>query len=100
MAQVVERLVGHPAGQRAVAQHRHHPAIAALELEGTGQTVGVAQDGRGMAVLDPVVGRFAAVGITGQPIGLTQLGEVGAAPGDQLVHVGLVARVPEKDVTG
>ena len=41
-----------------------------------------------------------AVGVPGQPVGLAELGERLAAPGDQLVHVGLVAGVPQDHVAG
>ena len=59
VAEVVERLVGHAAGHGAVADHGHHPAVGlVLEVHGHGQAVGVAQDGGGVAVLDPVVGRL------------------------------------------
>ncbi len=100
MAQVVERLVGHAAGEGAVADHGHHPAVAALELEGGGQAVGVAQDGRGVAVLHPVVLGLGAVRVARQAAGLAQLGEGLPPPGDELVDVGLVAGVPQQDVAG
>ena len=53
-----------------------------------------------MAVLDPVVLGLGAVRIAGQPAGLAELGKGVAAPGDQLVHVGLVAGVPQQHVPG
>ena len=52
---VVERLPGHPAGQRAVADDRHDVAVLAADRVGLGQAVGVGQCGRGVGVLDDVV---------------------------------------------
>jgi hypothetical protein len=56
VADQVERLQGDPAGQRAVADHRHHPALAVPGPAGLGQAEGVAEGGRGVGVLDHVVG--------------------------------------------
>ena len=53
-----------------------------------------------MAVLDPVVLGLGPVRVARQPVGLAQLGEGLAPSGDQLVDVGLVARVPQQHVTG
>ena len=51
-----------------------------------------------MAVLDPVVIRFGAARVAGKTMALTELLEVVAAACDELVHVGLVAGVPQDDV--
>ena len=51
-----------------------------------------------MAVLDEVVAALLAARVAGQPAGLAQLGEAGLAAGDDLVHVGLVAGVPQDGV--
>ena len=59
----------------------------------------VAEGGRGVAVLDPVVLGLGARRVAGQPAGLAQGGELVLAAGDQLVDVGLVAGVPQDDVT-
>ena len=96
--QVVERLVGHSPGECAVTDDRHHPTLTALELERTGQTVGVAEDGRGVAVLDPVVFGLGPIGITRQSIGLSELGEGCATARHQFVDVGLVPGVPQQYV--
>ena len=55
--EVVEGLVGHAAGHRSVADHGDHAAVVlgTGEVQRRGYAVGVAQDGRGVAVLDPVV---------------------------------------------
>ena len=62
--------------------------------------MGVAEDRRGVAVLDPVVLGLGARRVPGQSTPLAQLGEAVAAPGEDLVHVGLVAGVPQEDVAG
>ncbi len=53
-----------------------------------------------MAVLDPVVLGLGAVRVAREPVLLAEVGERVAAAGDQLVHVGLVAGVPQEQVTG
>jgi hypothetical protein len=99
--EVVQPLVGHATGERPVADDGHHLAVALTpEGEPRRHPVGVAEDGRGVAVLDPVVLGLGAVGVAREPTGLAQRGERLAPAGDQLVHVGLVARVPEQDVLG
>ena len=106
MAEVVERLVGHPAGQRAVADHRDHPAVPAMadglapQLERAGEPVGVGERGRGVAVLDPVVLGLGPVGVAGQPALLPEFPEAVPPAGQELVDVGLVAGVPQDGVAG
>ena len=59
VAEVVERLVGHAPGERPVAEDRHHvPVVLAASVHAHGDAVRVAEGGRGVAVLDPVVGRL------------------------------------------
>ena len=60
--------------------------------------MGVGEDGRGVAVLDPVVHRFGPVGVPRQAARLAQGGEGVSPSGDDLVHIGLVAGVPQDDV--
>ena len=99
MTEVVQRLVGHPAGHRAVADDGDDvTVVGAAEVAGDGEAVGVAEDRRGMRVLDEVVGALGARGIARQAARLAQRGEAGPPPGDDLVHVRLVAGVPEQDV--
>ena len=53
-----------------------------------------------MAVLDEVVLGLGAVRVAGEAAALAQAGEGVLAAGDELVHVGLVARVPHDGVVG
>ena len=76
VAEVVERLVGHAPGEGAVTDHGHHPAVVlALELRSRGDAVGVAEGGRGVAVLDPVVRGLGPVRVAGKPPACCKLGE-------------------------
>ena len=75
--------------------------VDAPELEPAGDPVGAGEAGRGVAVLNPVVARTRPG--WGSPTfrrpALQGL-EAVAASGQQLVHVSLVARVPQDDVAG
>ncbi len=97
---VVERLPGHPPGQRAVADDRDDVAVGGpAQGMGLGDAVGPAQGRRGVRVLHDVVLGLGAARVPAQPAATAQLGEVGTA-GEQLVHVGLVARVEHHRVAG
>ena len=62
---VVQRLPGHAAGERAVSDDRDdRPVTIAGQLERLGEPVGLGQRGGGVAVLDPVV---LGLGATGSP---------------------------------
>ena len=75
VAEVVQRLVGHAAGQRAVADDRDDvaPGRVGPAVAGDGEAVGVREDRRGVAVLHEVVLRLLAGRVAGQPAGLAQL---------------------------
>ena len=60
--------------------------------------MGVGQDGRGVGVLDPVVGRLVPGGVARQEASLAEPAEVGGSAGQQLVDVGLVSGVKEDGV--
>ena len=53
-----------------------------------------------MTVLDPIVLGFFARRVAREPAGLAQGVEPVASSGEDLVHVRLMARVPEEDVAG
>ena len=96
---VVQRLPGHPAGERAVADHRHHGAAGlAAQPVRLGQPVGVGQAGGGVRVLHDVVLGLGLGRVPGQAAALPQRAELGIPPGEQLVHVGLVAGVEDDPV--
>src|SRR5207248_9184598 len=96
---VVERLPAHPAGQRAVPDHRDGVAPgAAGQVEGLGQTVHIGQCGGGVAALHQVVLTLRTRRVTRDAAGLAEQVEAVRATGDDLVHVGLVADVPDDRV--
>ena len=95
---VVERLPGHAAGERAVADHRDDVALLPGERVRPGQPVRPRQRGGRVAVLDVVVLALGPARVARQAAGLLQpLPPVDPA-GEQLVHVGLVAGVPDERV--
>src|SRR5579859_997441 len=101
MPQVVQRLVGHPPGQRTVADDRHDPSLALHPAyrERRRKTVCVRQRRRRVRVLDPVVLGLRPVRIPAQATRLSQGLEPVPPSRQQLVYVGLVARVPQQHVT-
>ncbi len=93
---VVQRLPGHPAGQRPVADDRDHgPVRLAAQLVRLGQAVGVGQAGGGVRVLHQVVLGLGLARVAGQPAALPQRAELRDPAGQQLVHVGLVPGVED-----
>ena len=102
VAEVVQRLVRHAAGHRAVPDDGDDvPALRiGAAVTGHGQPVGVGQDRRGVAVLDEVVLGLLPRGVAREPAGLPELLEPGRAAGDDLVHVRLVPGVPQDGVAG
>ncbi|MNV13154.1 hypothetical protein D3C71_1037850 [compost metagenome] len=93
---MVERLVGHAGGHRAVADHRHHLALVALELARDGHAERSGDRGRGMADAKGVERAFLALGERGHAVLLLDGVDIVAAPGEDLVRVGLVAHVPDQ----
>ena len=91
---VVQRLPGHAAGERAVADDRDDVVVAAQHLVGLGEAVGPAEHGGGVAVLDDVVLGLGPRGVAGEAA-LALAAWRSPAAGEQLVHVALVAGVPE-----
>ncbi len=94
---VVQRLPGHAAGERAVTDHRDDVSLLPAHPAGLGEPVGPAECGGGVAVLDDVVLGLLAGGVAGEAALAAQLGEVLTA-GQQLVHIALVAGVPQDAV--
>ncbi len=96
MAQIIEALVGHPAGKGTVADDGDDVAVRVIAAPNRGgQAVGVAKRRRRVAVLDPVVHGLGSRRVAREPFGLAQRGEHFTPAGNELVHVGLVARVPD-----
>ena len=98
VADVVERLVGHPAGQRAVTDHADHLAGLPGQLAGGGQRHRVTEARRGVGVLDDVVLGLGPVGIAGEAASLAKPVEAREPPGQHLVDVGLVPGVEDQGI--
>ena len=100
VAEVVQRLEGHAAGHRAVADHGHHPPMLMTgQAEACCQARCPAQRRGCVAVLHDVMGRLGSAGVAREPVPLAQLGEAVPPAGDELVDVGLMAGVPDDHVT-
>src|SRR6266851_3278197 len=100
MRDLIECLVRHAAGQRAVADDSDHETIRPFPQPRFRDAERVAQRSRRMAVLDQVVLGFFARRIAGQAARLTKSGEVSRAPRDDLVDVRLMPGVPDDRVLG
>ena len=90
---VVHALVDHAAGERAVADDGHHLARLPLDLFGTGNADGNRQRGAAVAGNKRVAVAFGRVGKAGDAVFLAQLSKPGAAAGQQLVGIALVAHI-------
>ena len=95
---VVERLPGHAAGEGAVADDGHDVVVLAEDLVGLRHAVGVGEARGRVGVLDPVVLGLGLARVAGQAALLAQRGELAGAAGEHLVHVRLVAGVPDDAV--
>ena len=95
---LVERLVGHAAGQRTIADHGHHMTWRALAQPCLCDAERVAERGRCVAVFHHIVLGLASRRITGQAVPLAQGRKSRGASGDHLVHIRLVAGVPDDGV--
>ncbi len=100
MAEIVEALESHATGHGAVTDHRHDASTGISGLEGRGEPMGIAQNGRRVGVLDPVVLRLAAVRVTGKAAAFAQFGKAACPASEDLVDVRLVTGVPEDEVMG
>jgi hypothetical protein len=106
VAEVVQGLKGHPARERPVADDRDHVSLSAASdefvalLERDREPVGVGECGGGVTGLNPVVLALGSTGVARESAALAKTLEAVAAPGQELVDVGLVTGIPEQDVFG
>ena len=98
---VVERLKGHAARQRSVANDGHHAAVGlAAQLRGNGHAQCCRHRGGRVPHAKGVVGAFEDIGESADAVIFT-IGHKGVAPaGQNLVPVGLMAHVPDELVVG
>jgi hypothetical protein len=100
-ARVVERLIGDPAGEGAVADHGDDLAVLADALaHRLLQAHGVADRGGGVAGAHDVVLGLEDRAEGGEPLVLADRVEAILATGEHLVRVGLMTDVPEDLVPG
>ena len=95
-AGVVHGLVGHAAGDAAVADDGDHVVAAALELVGDGHPQGRADTGAGVAYAEGVVLAFLPVGEGAHAALGADAGHPVLAPGQDLVGVSLMPHVPDQ----
>src|ERR1017187_7096538 len=106
MAEVVERLIGHPTGESTVPDHCHDVTSSTcrialvLETKSRGDAVCVAQSCRGMGVLDPVMGGLRPRRVAREPTFLLEADKAVTAPRHDLVDVCLVPGVEQENVLG
>jgi hypothetical protein len=97
-AGVVQRLVGHAGGHRAVADHRDHAAIAACARGGDRHAQRGGDRGGRVADAEGVVFAFLALGERRHAVLLLDRVDDVAATGEDLVRIRLVADVPDEAV--
>ena len=99
-ARIVQRFVREPAGERAVAKHRNDRLVAADEIPRERHAERRGHTRAGVTGAKRIVRRFAAHGEAGEAAALANGGKAVASSGQYLMHVGLVADVPNEPVGG
>ena len=100
VAGVVHRLEGQSPGHRAVTDHGHDPVVETGEIAGGRETEGGRHRGRGVPGAELVVIGFVAAQEPAHTAVLTDRPHPLPPAGQDLVHVGLVADVPDDLVRG
>ncbi len=97
---VVERFPRHPAGQRAVADHGDDVTVVLSgHREGARDAVRPRERARRVRALDDVMDRLRTLRVARESTALAEHAEV-LPPGEQFVHVRLVAGVEDNGVPG
>lgn len=96
MRGVVERFEGHAAGHGAVADDGDDIAVFVEEIARHSEAVCCRDRGAGVACAEIVVDALAALWKTGHAAVLSECVETVVAPGEQLMHIGLMADVPDE----
>ena len=99
-ARVVQALVRHAPGERAVADDRDDPVPPALEIAGDGEPERGRNGGRGVRGAEGVVLALRPLGEAGQPASLAEGADPRAPAGQDLVRIALMADIPDQDVFG
>ena len=97
---IVHGLIGHARGHGAIADHRDDIVLASLQIARDGHAKARRNRGRGMGGAKGVVFALRALGEARETIGLAQGADAVAAPGEDLVGIGLMAHVPDQAIFG
>ena len=97
-AGVVQSLVGHAGGQRAVADHGDDPVAAAGEVPDDGHSERGRDRCRRMRGAEGIELALAALGEAGKPAGRAQRVDAVTAARQDLVRVGLMSHVPNQPI--
>jgi hypothetical protein len=100
VADVVEGLEREAAHERRVADDDGDPLEAVTKVAGGSEALGDREAGPGMAAVEDVVLALRATREAAEAVDLAKGPEPVEAAGQELVGVGLVARVPDDPVTG
>src|SRR4029077_16789170 len=90
------RLPGHPRGERAVADDRDHVLVAAVQVAGHGHALRRGDRRARVTGSELIVLGLAAHEEARDAAELAQGAEAVAPAGEELVHVALVAGVPDR----
>ena len=94
-AGVVQRLIGHARRHRAVADDGDDVIVAVREVAGNRHAEAGRDRGGRMRSAERIIRAFRALGEARQPVLHAQGADAVAAPGEDLVRIGLVADVPD-----
>ena len=97
---VVQRLIGHPAGQGAVPDHGNHRIILSLQVSGLHQAEPGGDGGGAVSRIKAVAFAFLAFGETAHAAVLAQMLKALPPSGQKLVGIGLMPHVPDDLILG
>ena len=98
VADVVERLVTRPGGERSVADDGDHERLGRVVLRRNRDAEGVGESGAGMAGRQRVVLALGRLGKSGKAAYRSDGSELFVSAGDEFVRVGLIGRVPDQPI--
>ena len=92
---MVHSFKGNAACHGAVTDHRQHLVLAAIQVTPYRKTGGCRDGGGGMPHIKGIVGRFGTFGKSADPVQCPQGCKTVAAPGQDLVGIGLMPHIPD-----
>ena len=101
MTKIVQRFIRHATRHGSVTNDRNNVTeLIHSRIARNGKTMCIRQHSGGVAVLNEVVAAFFAAGVTRDAAVLAQLGEPRLTTRENLVHIRLVAGVPQHGIGG